>query len=67
MSNWDDRNLTLVCALLYLTLPGEIFELREDLVSLKEDKKKEAVKKVIAAMTIGTKVWRSKRRGFLAT
>lgn len=34
---------------------GEIFELREDLNSMKEDKKKEAVKKVIAAMTIGTK------------
>lgn len=26
-----------------------------DLVSMKEDRKKEAVKKVIAAMTIGTK------------
>ena len=34
---------------------GEIFELREDLNSMKEDKKKEAVKKVIAAMTIGMK------------
>lgn len=38
------------------TKKGEIFELREDLVSMKEDKKKEAVKKVIAAMTIGKDV-----------
>lgn len=38
------------------TKKGEIFELREDLNSMKEDKKKEAVKKVIAAMTIGKDV-----------
>lgn len=35
---------------------GEIFELQEELVSPKEDKKKEAVKKVIAAMTVGKDV-----------
>lgn len=35
---------------------GELFELREELNSLKEDKKKEAVKKVIAAMTVGKDV-----------
>jgi hypothetical protein len=31
---------------------------------MKEDKKKEAVKKVIAAMTIGTKVWSPLKRVF---
>lgn len=41
---------------LVLVSIGEIFELREDLNSMKEEKKKEAVKKVIAAMTIGTKI-----------
>jgi vesicle coat complex subunit len=51
----SDLNLTTLCALLVARFLGEIFELREDLVSLKEDRKKEAVKKVIAAMTIGTK------------
>jgi AP-1 complex subunit beta-1 len=35
---------------------GEMWELKEELNSLKEDKKKEAVKKVIAAMTVGKDV-----------
>eukprot|EP01130_Rhizamoeba_saxonica_P001711 TRINITY_DN11573_c0_g1_i1.p1 TRINITY_DN11573_c0_g1~~TRINITY_DN11573_c0_g1_i1.p1 ORF type:complete len:870 (-),score=238.59 TRINITY_DN11573_c0_g1_i1:36-2621(-) len=38
------------------TKKGEIPELRSDLNSLKEDKKKEAVKKVIALMTVGKDV-----------
>jgi len=33
-----------------------MWELKEELNSLKEDKKKEAVKKVIAAMTVGKDV-----------
>jgi vesicle coat complex subunit len=33
-----------------------LWELKEDLNSLREDKKKEAVKKVIAAMTVGKDV-----------
>jgi AP-1 complex subunit beta-1 len=37
-------------------LPGEIHELREELASLDRPKKKEAVKKVIAAMTVGKDV-----------
>ena len=41
--------------------PGEIHEFREDLRSLDKGRKKEAVKKVIAAMTVG-KV-RDKKRG----
>ena len=35
---------------------GEIHELKGELNSQKEDKKKEAVKKVIAAMTVGKDV-----------
>jgi AP-1 complex subunit beta-1 len=35
---------------------GEIHELREELASLDRPKKKEAVKKVIAAMTVGKDV-----------
>jgi AP-1 complex subunit beta-1 len=35
---------------------GEIHELREELTSLDRPKKKEAVKKVIAAMTVGKDV-----------
>ena len=35
---------------------GEIHELKEELNSQKEDRKKEAVKKVIAAMTVGKDV-----------
>lgn len=35
---------------------GEIFELREELGNQKEEKRKEAVKKVIAAMTVGKDV-----------
>ena len=36
--------------------PGEIHELKEELASLDRYKKKEAVKKVIAAMTVGKDV-----------
>lgn len=42
-----------------LTLPpflGEIFELKAELNSDKKEKKKEAVKKVIASMTVGKDV-----------
>jgi hypothetical protein len=38
------------------TKKGEMHELKEELNSSKEDKKKEAVKKVIAAMTVGKDV-----------
>ena len=38
------------------TKRGEIPELQEELNSLKPEKKKEAVKKVIAAMTVGKDV-----------
>jgi len=38
------------------TKKGEIHELKEELNSQREDKKKEAVKKVIAAMTVGKDV-----------
>jgi len=38
------------------TKKGEIPELQEELISPKEDKRKEAVKKVIAAMTVGKDV-----------
>ena len=36
--------------------PGEIHEYKEDLASLDKSKKKDAVKKVIAAMTVGKDV-----------
>ena len=39
-----------------LSLAGEIHEFKEDLRSLDRSKKKEAVKKVIAAMTVGKDV-----------
>lgn len=42
---------TCVCA-----CPGEIFELKAELNSDKKEKKKEAVKKVIASMTVGKDV-----------
>ena len=38
------------------TKKGEIFELRADLNSDRKDKKKDAVKKVIASMTVGKDV-----------
>ena len=38
------------------TKKGEIFELKADLNSDKKEKKKEAVKKVIASMTVGKDV-----------
>jgi len=37
-------------------LSGEIFELKAELNSDKKDRKKEAVKKVIASMTVGKDV-----------
>ena len=45
---WD---LICVCSLL-----GEIFELKAELNNEKKEKRKEAVKKVIAAMTVGKDV-----------
>jgi AP-1 complex subunit beta-1 len=42
--------------MLMFGVAGEIHELKEELNSLKEDKKKEAVKKVIAFMTVGKDV-----------
>lgn len=41
---------------LRLTFSGEIFELKAELNSDKKEKKKEAVKKVIASMTVGKDV-----------
>ena len=38
------------------TKKGEIYELKADLNSDKKEKKKEAVKKVIASMTVGKDV-----------
>ena len=43
-----------LCASHFLT--GEIFELKSELNSDKKDKRKEAVKKVIASMTVGKDV-----------
>jgi len=40
----------------YLIAVGEIFELKAELNSDKKDRKKEAVKKVIASMTVGKDV-----------
>ena len=39
-----------------LTFAGEIFELKAELNCDKKDRKKEAVKKVIASMTVGKDV-----------
>lgn len=39
-----------------VNLPGEIFELKAELNNEKKEKRKEAVKKVIAAMTVGKDV-----------
>lgn len=47
---------SLVWARIYVWCAGEIHELKEELHSQKEDKKKEAVKKVIAFMTVGKDV-----------
>lgn len=50
---------------------GEIFELKAELNSDKKEKKKEAVKKVIASMTVGKDVrwarenWRNIRSGIM--
>uniref|UniRef100_A0A8B9J373 Adaptor related protein complex 2 subunit beta 1 n=1 Tax=Amazona collaria TaxID=241587 RepID=A0A8B9J373_9PSIT len=41
---------------LFCLLPGEIFELKAELNNEKKEKRKEAVKKVIAAMTVGKDV-----------
>jgi len=40
----------------YVFAVGEIFELKAELNSDKKDRKKEAVKKVIASMTVGKDV-----------
>lgn len=40
----------------FCLLPGEIFELKAELNNEKKEKRKEAVKKVIAAMTVGKDV-----------
>ncbi len=42
-------------------LPGEIFELKAELNNEKKEKRKEAVKKVIAAMTVGKDVRYSRK------
>lgn len=42
--------------LIFLMLKGEIFELKAELNNDKKEKKKEAVKKVIASMTVGKDV-----------
>jgi AP-1 complex subunit beta-1 len=39
-----------------MIIKGEVHELQEELLNPKEDKRKEAVKKVIAAMTVGKDV-----------
>lgn len=39
-----------------LSVSGEIFELKAELNNEKKEKRKEAVKKVIAAMTVGKDV-----------
>lgn len=39
-----------------ILVPGEIFELKAELNNEKKEKRKEAVKKVIAAMTVGKDV-----------
>lgn len=54
-------------------LPGEIFELKAELNNEKKEKRKEAVKKVIAAMTVGKdvrytrkcKLWRKSDRSII--
>lgn len=47
----------VICdSLLSLVCTGEIFELKAELNSDKKEKKKEAVKKVIASMTVGKDV-----------
>ena len=40
----------------YIIVVGEIFELKTELNSEKKEKKREAVKKVIASMTVGKDV-----------
>uniref|UniRef100_A0A8D0GN59 Uncharacterized protein n=1 Tax=Sphenodon punctatus TaxID=8508 RepID=A0A8D0GN59_SPHPU len=41
------------CPWLFFLIAGEIFELKAELNNEKKEKRKEAVKKVIAAMTVG--------------
>jgi len=48
--------ISVMLLLLYLWSAGEIFELKAELNSDKKDRKKEAVKKVIASMTVGKDV-----------
>lgn len=42
--------------IMLLSVSGEIFELKAELNNEKKEKRKEAVKKVIAAMTVGKDV-----------
>lgn len=49
-------NLLLCTYFMFFLFVGEIFELKAELNSDKKDKKKEAVKKVIASMTVGKDV-----------
>lgn len=44
-----------------IPLAGEIFELKAELNNEKKEKRKEAVKKVIAAMTVGKDVRYSRK------
>lgn len=48
----------LICAVIKTVIhfAGEIFELKAELNNEKKEKRKEAVKKVIAAMTVGKDV-----------
>lgn len=48
--------------ILFLQFLGEIFELRQDLIGQKEDKRKEALKGVISAMTIGIKLLKKEQK-----
>ena len=52
-SNWTYRSSSYGLITLIL---GEIFELKAELNSDKKDRKKDAVKKVIASMTVGKDV-----------
>ena len=48
--------ISVLLLLQYVFAVGEIFELKAELNSDKKDRKKEAVKKVIASMTVGKDV-----------
>lgn len=50
------RNMCSQHSVFVIPLSGEIFELKAELNNEKKEKRKEAVKKVIAAMTVGKDV-----------